>query len=349
MDWGRGYTSMWRVYRVNMETWADGSEVGGVTAASVERNDGSSDPLMETGSLTVETSASERFDAGYYRIVLYPQQNGIADRVDVATLYCESSHGDTDRGRTKHTVNGSSTLYPASIAVLATGSYFPEGAGCMAESARMLRSCVKAPVTIDSDDDPVISQNVVYDEGTTVLDAVHKVLDAGQCVVQVHGDGSIHLLRKPTEPSLLLDRANARLVEPSMSYDYDLTDVPNRYVAKQDNHIETAVNDDPNSEVSTVFRGFEHDEYDSSPVRVDGETLYGFACRMLEERSVVQDKRTYSRKWWPEVLPGDVVRGSMPSVGLDGDMRVIRQSLDCGHGIRVTEEAAREVRLWQRN
>ena len=349
MDWGRGYTSMWRVFRVDESTWADGSEVRGVTSVTVERDDGTSNQLVESGSFRVDTAAIGRFESGYYRVVLYPQQNGIAERVDVTTLYCQSSHGDTDKGRTSHDVKGDSTLYPASTKRLATGSYFPNGAGCMAEAARLLRACLKAPVTVDSDSDPVLSQNVVFDDGSSVLEAVRKVLDACQCVIQVHGDGSVHLLRMPTKPALVLDRANARLVQPGISYDYDLTGVPNRYYARQDKYLEVAVNDDPNSEVSTVVRGFPHDEYDGSAVRVDGETLYGYACRMLEEKSVVQDKRTYKRKWWPDVLPCDVVRGSMPSVGLDGDLRVIRQSLDCSHGISVTEEAAREVRLWQRN
>ena len=348
MDWGRGYTSLWRVFRVDTSTWADGSEVRGVTSVSVERNDGSTDQLMESGSFTVDTATTDRFEPGYYRVVLYPQQNGIADRVDVTTLYCQSGHGDTAKGRTSHSVTGDSTLYPASVAKLATGSYFPEGAGCMRESARMLASCVAAPVSVDSESDPVLSQNVVYDDGTTVLEAVRLVLDSCGCVIQVHGDGSVHLLRRPVEPSLVLDRANARMLEPNVSYDYDLSDVPNRYYARQGEYLEVAVNDDPNSEVSTVTRGYAHDEYDGSAVRVDGETLYGYACRMLEERSVVQDKRTYTRKWWPDVYPGDVVRGSMPSVGLDGDLRVIRQSLDCGHGIRVTEESAKEARLWTR-
>lgn len=348
MDWGRGYTSLWRVYRVNGRTWADGSVVNGITSVSVERDCGDTNQLMESGTFTADTEATADFEPGYYRIVLYPQQDGMTERVDVATLYCQSSHKENERGRASHEVKGDSVLYQASVRKMTAGSYFPKGAGCMAQAARLLRQCLAAPVSVDDERDPTLAQNVVFDAGVSALEAVRMVLDACNCVIQIHGDGTVHLRRKPSSVSLVLDRANARLLEPKIASDYDLTAVPNRFYARQDKLLEVATNNDPNSEVSYSQRGYWHDEYDGSPVRVNGETLYGFCCRRLEEISVVQDKRTYTRKWWPDVHPHSVVRGSMPSVSLDGDMRVLKQSIDCSHGISVTEEAAREVALWKR-
>ena len=348
MDWGRGYTALWRVYRVDESTWADGSRVDGITSVSVERDRGETNQLMESGTFVVDTAPTARFESGYYRIVLYPQQDGMADRVDVATLYCQSSHKTNDRGRASHDVHGDSVLYPASVRKLAAGSYFPKGAGCMAQAARLLRQCLAAPVTIDGTSDPVLATNVVFDAGVTALEAVSMLLAACNCIIQLHGDGTVHLMRMPSKVALVLDRANARLLEPAVQSDYDLTGVPNRFYAEQNGLLEHADNDDQNSEVSHRRRGYWHDEYDGSPVRVDGETLYGFCRRRLEEMSVAQDKRTYTRKWWPDVYPGSIVRGSMPSVSLDGDMRVQRQSIDCAHGISVTEEAAKEVALWRR-
>ena len=52
------------------------------------------------------------------------------------------------------------------------------------------------------------------------------------------------------------------------------------------------------------------------------------------------------REWYPGVLVGSVVRGSVSSVGLDGDMRVERQSITCGAGITVEERAVKEVKAW---
>ena len=78
----------------------------------------------------------------------------------------------------------------------------------------------------------------------------------------------------------------------------------------------------------------------------EGETLDAYALRALHERSVVTQERTYKRKWWPDVYPGDIARGSIASVRLDGDLRITRQALACGAGIEVTERASKEVSTW---
>ena len=59
------------------------------------------------------------------------------------------------------------------------------------------------------------------------------------------------------------------------------------------------------------------------------------------------DARTYVREWYPGVMVGPIVRGSVASVGLDGDMRVERQSITCGAGITVEERAVKEVKAWR--
>ena len=95
--------------------------------------------------------------------------------------------------------------------------------------------------------------------------------------------------------------------------------------------------------------GYRHDVVDTSPVRVGGETLAAYCARRLEEESVVLDTRIYRREYWPGVVPGDLVLGSLAGDGLDGLMRVRRQSLTCQQGIVVEEEAQREVGTWQRS
>jgi hypothetical protein len=100
--------------------------------------------------------------------------------------------------------------------------------------------------------------------------------------------------------------------------------------------------------VSTVRRGHALDVVDTKPVRINGETLYGYCARKLEEASVYSRSYSYDREWWPDLMPHDIVRAAMPDVGMVGDLRVTRQSLACGHGIVVTERAEMEEALWQR-
>ena len=215
-------------------------------------------------------------------------------------------------------------------------------------AAEVLRGSVNAPVSLAEGAGFTLDHHVVLDPGTSALEAAWLVLRAGGHVIRIDGRGRVTVAPRPTEPSLALDRAGARLLHPGVRRDLDLSGVPNRYVAVDGSEVAEAVNDDLASRTSTVSRGWRSDIVATSPVRVDGETLAAYAARRLEEESTVPDSREYSREFWPGVAPFDVVLGSVASVGLDGRMRVERQSLSCGTGIVVEECASREVSAWRR-
>ena len=345
-DWTEGYSSTWRVFRVDRDTWADAELVEGVVAVSVERTCDEDSPTLERGTMTVDIAPNATFSEGYYRIAMTAMQDGTAERVDVATLLCSSSEGDVNRGNDARDVQGRSVLYPASRTELESGSYAPAGIDGVRYVAGLLRATINAPV--ETEGSFVLDEHYVFDNGSTVLAAAWKVLDAGSYVLQIAGDGTVRVVPKPTEPSLVLDRAHARLLHPNVHHRLDYSEVPNRYKVNDNGTEVVAVNDDPNSVTSTVYRGWTLDARDDSPARVNGETLDAYANRKLEEASMVYDSRTYSREWWPDVYPHSVVRGSLSSVMLDGDLRVVSQSLTCGKGIVVEEEARREVYTWQR-
>lgn len=345
-DWTGGYSSLWRVFRVDRDTWADAELVSGVTAVSVERSCDEDSPTLERGSMSVDLAPGDTFDEGYYRIVMTAVQDGSAERVDVATLLCSSIEGEVNRGNDANEVQGRSVLYPASKTELESGSYAPAGVDGVRYAADLLRATINAPV--ETEGSFTLDEHYVFDTGSTVLAAVWKVLDAGSYVLQIEGDGTVRIVPKPTEPVLVLDRANARLLHPAVQHRLDYSEVPNRYKVNENGTEVMAVNDDPYSVTSTVMRGWTLDMRDDSPARVNGETLDAYAKRKLEEKSMVYDSRTYSREFWPDVHPYSIVRGSLSSVKLDGDLRVVSQSLTCGKGIVVEEEARREVYTWQR-
>ena len=346
MDWSAGYRATWRVYRVDRRTWADAGLLGGVSEVGIERTCDEDAPLLERGSMTVDADVGAAFEEGYYRVVMTATQDGESERVDVATLLCCSTSGDVNRNVDVREVLGRSVLYPASTTELEPGSYAPAGVDGVQFCAGLLRASINAPVVTSGGF--TLDEHLVFDNGTKVLAAVWQVLDAGGCVLQVAGDGTVSIMPKPTEPDLTLDRAHARLLHPGVHHELDYSEVPNRYIASDGGDEATATNDDPLSVTSTVSRGWVHDVRDDSPTRVDGETLQAYAERRLEEESMVYDVRTYTREWWPGVVPHSLVRGSMAAVELDGDMRVVTQSLSCGRGITVEETARREVHTWQR-
>lgn len=344
IDWTRGYSAAWRAYRVDLRTWTDAEMVGGIESLTVERTCDGNASLLESASLTVSTHGIQQWSECYVRVAMLATQGGETERVDVATLLCSSVSGETVRGGQVLDVDGRSVLWPASVRLLPAGSYAPAGVDAVAYVVSMLRACIAAPIVASGS--AILMDAIVFDIGTSVLEAAWLVLRACGYTMRIDGDGTVRIGPEPSEPSIVLDRTGARLMHTSVKQSLDWSGVPNRYYAVDGEQMACAVNDDPNSITSTVTRGYVVDVVDTSPVRVGGETLDAYCHRKLAEASMAYDERTYSREYVPGVVPGDIVRATLPLAGLDGDMRITRQSLTCGAGIVVEEKSKMEVRSW---
>lgn len=343
IDWTRPYSCTWKVFRVNDATWADGAQVGGIDSVSVTRSCSGGAPLMESGSMTV---TGNDFARGYYRVAMYARQNRAGQRVDVATLLCEGGKSTGDYGTRQHDVSCSSVLYPAYTQRMLDGSYIPAGADVAQHVADLLGSCIKAPIEVEGGF--ALSAFHWFEFGVRILDAAWEALKLGGYVMQIDGRGIVHIRPKPDKAAFSFDGADIALLAPSVSSEFDTSEVPNRYIAKDEEKVAIAVNDDPESDVSTVSRGYILDEVDDSPATLETETLAGYARRRLSEMSTgVADIRSYTREYVPDVYPFDLVEGTPSSIGLVGNARITNQNISCADGILVSEQAAREVALWQ--
>lgn len=343
IDWGRVVHAHWRVFRVNPDTWADADIVQGVDTVDITRDASGAAPEMESGTIGATTAAAAAFEPGYYRIVLTAEQAGEVERVEIATLLCEETGGTQNRGLGASSVVGRSVLHPAATTSVDPGEHVPAGGDGAQHAARLLRRCIAAPVEVDGSF--TLDAAYCFAFGDSSLAAAWEILNAGGFCIQVDGGGRVRIRPKPDEPALTIDRANAKLVIPGVQYALDWSKVPNRCTVEDGGETAQAVNM-TGSEASYDRRGYWVDANVSSPVRVNGETLAACAARLLSEKSVIYDSRTYTREWWPGVHPFSIVRGSMTDERLDGDMRVVSQSIKCGRGVSVTEKAVKEVRAW---
>lgn len=335
MDWNQSYSATWRVFRVNRQTWADGELIDNVDEATVTRTAGGE--MLESGSLDVTGD----FTTDYYRIVMTAEQGGEVERVDVATLLFEVQKEDIDYGVSTYKVDGHSVLYPAAKTTIVTGEYAPAGVDGVQYAKALLESAINAPV--ETEGSFTLNDHVVHEIGSSVLKAVWAVLDAGGYVIQIDGQGVVHIRPIPTEPALVLDNASAGLLLNGISREVDLSEVPNRYVVIDDDNITVATNDDPNSIISTVRRGYNVDMVDESPTLVNSETRGDYANRKLAENSVYKEESDYSREYAPDVYLYSLIRASIE--GLGGDYRVESQTLNCNNGITLSEKVSREIRL----
>lgn len=323
---------------MNRRTWAETGMVDNVDSVSVSRvADGN---MLESGGLNVTGD----FATDYYRIVMTAMQGGEVERVDVATLLFEVQKEDVDYGVSDYDVDGHSVLYPAEKTAVVTGEYAPAGSDGVLYAKNLLEGAINAPV--EAEGSFILTDHVVHELGSSVLEAVWAVLDAGGYIMQIDGRGVVHMRPKPTDPALVLDNARADMLMAGISSDVDLSDIPNRYVVIDDANITVAVNDNPESIVSTVVRGYNVDYVDTSPVLVNTETRGEYANRKLEENSVYKTTSTYKREYAPNVFLYSIIRASIN--GLQGDFRVESQTLNCDNGIIVSEKVSKETKLWSR-
>jgi len=337
IDFGKNYSSTWRVFKVNRDTWADGEIIEKVDSVSISRDANSI--MLESGSMEVSGDLAQ----DYYRIVMTAEQDGATERVDVATLLFTVDGGTEDYGFVFSKLDGCSVLYPASTTAVTTGEYAPAGVDGAQYVAKLLGDAINAPIEIEGSF--TLNNNVVHELGSSVLEAAWSVLDAGNFVLQVDGRGVVHIRPKPIEPSLVVSGNNTNLIVNGISFESNDAELPNRYIVLTDNLIATASNNNLTSRISIPNRGFTVDLVDTSPMLVNGETLNGYALRRLKESSILKETRSYTREYAPDVYPFSIVKSSINE--MKGDYRVESQSITCGNGITVSEKASKEINLWE--
>ena len=336
MRYDQSYRSLWRVFRVNRDTWADAELIEDVDSIEITKTaDGA---VMESGTMEISGTLEE----DYYRIVMTAEQGMAAERVEVATLLFSQSDGTYDYNSETQQLEGHSVLYPASVTVILEGEYAPAGVDGARYAGDLLQSVINAPVEVEGSF--ILNEHVVHEIGSSTLDAVWNVLTAGGFVMQIDGRGVVHIMPKPMEPSFVLDSTELRILNPGIDYTTDRSDIPNRYIVLDETSKTVAVNNSELSEISTVSRGYTVDMVDESPTPVNGETMSAYAVRRLHEESFEKIESTYSREYVGGVYVHSIVRASINS--LEGDLRVKTQNISCKNGIKVTEEVVKEVDLW---
>ena len=333
IDYGKGYSSTWSLFKVDPSTWAGSDEIHGLLSASVER-DRDSD-LLESGSVQFDSQVSE--GEFYGRLEMLAEQDGEIERHPIATFLFSPGDSTASMSGVVSEYTGRSVLAPALDRVLLTGTYAPMGANGAVYAANLIAECTPAPVIVESGF--TVSENFVFAQGTSYLEAARQLLDGANWRIKVTGGGSIYIGPKPIDPALVLDSANASLLGTEVGINGSMEEIPNRYIAVDGDRRAIVVDDAVSSPTSYTGRGRYVDVYDESPQLCNGESLEAYARRKLEEAIESVESRSYTREWWPEVTCNDLVIGSLGSVGLDCVMRVKTQSIQIGRGALVTEEA----------
>lgn len=327
MDWSKGWESKTYASFIDKASWRD-VERFEITGGRISRSSGE---LIE--SADIETTAYKKGEK-WIRIWMDARQKDSTEHVPLFTGIATSPEDNHDGQYISNTLECYSVLKPMHDVLLPRGWYALKGSGRAIVEDLLWAS--PAPHHI-ADNMPVLKQNIIAEEGETYLSMLYKILLAIDWRIRITGDGHIHVEPQPTNVSAEF-LVNNDVIEPEFTKRYDYFECPNVFRAVSGDDTAIAI-DDSDSEFSVGTRGREIWAEEVNCNLKEGETLYEYASRRLKEAQMVAKRITYSRRYNPNVLVGDLIRLNYPQV--NGTYFVVSQNIELGDGARTTEEAVR--------
>lgn len=347
-------TSMQRTYEyfvVDPRSWRDMRLIQNVKSCSIER-DSEADTL---GSASIDTA--EMLGECYVRSYLITIQNGIRERHPLGTFLVQTPIFNFDGKAPSTTADAYTPLLELKENPMPIGYSVLKGENVMDAAYRIVRDRVRAPVVKPSCDIELYNDFVANLDDTGLSFTSDFIINAKH---ELALDEMGRVLFAPVQDLASLQPVwtytddNSSILLPELSIKSDLFGIPNvvEVVYSDDKHmyVGRAVNDDPNSPVSTVNRGREilHRVTDSSSLGNPTENqLQEYAENLLKQLSTVECTITYSHGYCPVRL-GDCVRINYSRAGFeDIKAKVIKQSIKCTPECPVTETAVFTKQLWR--
>lgn len=333
MDWSTGYTAEYYISTVDPATWRDLNRIE-VVSGSISRNN---EGIRQTASMVVSEYSQEVEQ--WVRVWLNTDQSGSSAHEPLFTGLATTPARQYDGVRNNSTLTCYGVLKPVEDVILLRGWYAAKGKPG-AEVVKKLLEPTPAPVVIDVAS-PALSEHIIASDGETNLSMVDKVLESMGWRLRLDGDGTIHISPPPTGESVMFDPNGNDVVETQISVTEDLFSAPNIYAAIS-NDITAIAKDESTGPLSISGRGREVWQADTGVTLSSNETIEGYALRKLREAQNVQRTAQYTRRYMPEIVPGDVVKLNYPAQELSGLYQVETQNITLGHAARTQEG----VKLW---
>lgn len=330
MNWKTGYSAAYYMTTVDPVTWRDTGRIE-IRSGSINRI---SDGLRESAAVGCVNYGD--MVEQWVRIWLEAKQEGDSARVPLFTGLA-TSPADNYEGESKdNDLQLYSVLKTADDVALLRGWYAPAGMNGAAVIKDLL-SVLPAPVIIAADA-PTLSDHIIAEDNETRLTMTEKILKAINWRLKISGDGTVHIEPKPAEPVITFDPMENDVIEKSIIVKADLFNCPNVFMAIDNDLTAIARDDSPSSPLSTVNRGREVWKVEGSCDLADNETIEQYAVRRLKEDQKIQKTASYTRRYFPDIYPGDVIRMHYPVQGLEGDFTVSSQSIELAYSANTSEE-----------
>lgn len=349
-NWLASMQRTYEYYLVDPGTWKDIKKIDNIKKSSISR-----DSDAETlGSATIDIT--ESLGECYIRIYLVTIQNGVKEKHSLGTFLVQTPSTSFDGKIRGVSMDAYTPLLELKENPPPLGYSLLKGDNIMDIAYRLVREHVRAPV-VKTECSDTLSYDFVANINDTWLSFVSDLITNAKYSLALDELGRI--IFSPNQdvssmqPVWTYDDSNSSILYPDISIDHDMYGVPNVvevvYSNGPDSYFARAVNDDPNSPISTVSRGREIKHRVTNPDMTGEPTqaqIDEYAEQLLKRLSSIVYTVSYSHGYCP-VRIGDCVRLNYTRAGMtDIKAKVISQRIECTPECRVTETAVFTHKLW---
>lgn len=349
-DWTASMQQTFEYYSVDPGTWKDVKLIDNITGCTISR-DADADTL---GSATLDIN--DAIGEQYIREYLITIQNGVKERHPLGTHMIQSPSTSFDGKITSVSMDAYTPLIELKESPPPIGYSLLKDQNIMDIAYRLVREHARAPV-VSTTDEQTLYSDFVSDLNDTWLTFLKDLISNAKYNFSLDEHGRI--LFAPVQdiaslqPKWTFDDGNSSILYPSISMDRDLYGVPNVveviYSKGYDTYTATAVNNDPNSPISTISRGRKIVYRETDPDLIGNPTkkqIDKYAEQLLRNLSAVEYTISYTHGYCPVTI-NDCVRLNYERAGItDVKAKIISQTINCTPGCPVTETAVFTKNLW---
>lgn len=351
IDWTESMQQTFEYYIVDPGTWKDKKRLDNVKSASINW-----DSTVDTlGSATIDIT--ESIGECYIRIYLIAIQNGTKEKFPLGTFLVQTPSSGFNGKIKSISMDAYTPLLELSENPPPLGYSILKDKNIMENAYLITRERVRAPI-VKTESDKTLYNDFVANTDDTWLTFTKDLISNAEYEIALDELGRILFSPKQSTASLqpvwTYTDDNSSILYPELTVDHDLYKIPNVvevvYSKSGEIYSARAVNDDPNSPVSTVNRGREiiHRVIDPDMIGDPREgQIQEYADTLLKELSTLEYTISYTHGYCPARIR-DCVRFDYSRAGLDGvKAKVISQSIKCEPGCSVTEKAVIATKLWK--
>lgn len=331
MNWNKGFTSRYYMTRVDPVTWRD-TERFDIISGSISRSGGALMEAADFDAVTVPGNGDV-----WIRIYLDARQEGSDAHEALFTGLMTAPSVTWNGNRKSYRVECYSVLKPAADVLLQRGWYAPAGMNGAELAARLLTI---GSIQVEYEENaPALASNIIAEDGESNLSMGQKILDAIGWRIRISGLGHISICPQADTVSQTFDALENDSIELAVTDNHDWFSCPNVFRAVSDGLTAVARDDDEESPLSTVSRGREIWMEESSANLNENEGIAEYAVRRLKEEQSPSREISYTRRFFPDLYVGDMIRIHHPAQNIDADFRISSQQIELGYGARTSEGA----------